>query len=74
MVGDKVIFRGLVVDARKMVGVIGVATSERTPTGVPGRHGGNLDTRYVTEGSTLYLPVEVEGALFGVRRLACCDG
>lgn len=56
VVGDKVVFRGSVINARKMIGVIGVAMHEKTPTGVPGKHGGNLDTRYVTEGSTIYLP------------------
>jgi acetamidase/formamidase len=30
----------------------------------PGRFGGNLDTRQLTVGSTLYLPVQVPGALF----------
>jgi acetamidase/formamidase len=30
----------------------------------PGRFGGNMDTRQLTRGTTLYLPVEVEGALF----------
>jgi len=30
----------------------------------PGRFGGNLDVRQLTSGSTLYLPVQVEGALF----------
>ena len=30
----------------------------------PGRFGGNLDTRQLVKGTTLYLPVEVEGALF----------
>ncbi len=74
VVGDKVVFRGKVVEARKMIGVIGVATRERTSTGVPGRHGGNLDTRHVTEGSTLYLPVEVEGALFGLGDLHVAMG
>jgi acetamidase/formamidase len=30
----------------------------------PGRFGGNMDTRQLARGTTLYLPVEVEGALF----------
>jgi acetamidase/formamidase len=30
----------------------------------PGRFGGNMDTRQLVAGTTLYLPVEVEGALF----------
>jgi len=34
------------------------------PVMPPGRFGGNLDVRQLTSGSTLYLPVQVEGALF----------
>ncbi len=30
----------------------------------PGRFGGNMDTRQLVQGTTLYLPVEVDGALF----------
>ena len=30
----------------------------------PGRFGGNLDTRQLVRGTTLFLPVQVEGALF----------
>ena len=30
----------------------------------PGVFGGNMDTRQLTRGATLYLPVQVEGALF----------
>ena len=30
----------------------------------PGTFGGNLDTRQLTRGSTLYLPVQVEGGMF----------
>ena len=50
-----------------MIGVIGVAPKEEpVNTGTPGRHGGNMDNKMVTEGATLYFPVEAEGALFGV--------
>ena len=30
----------------------------------PGSFGGNIDTRQLVQGATLYLPVQVEGALF----------
>ena len=30
----------------------------------PGRFGGNMDTRQLVQGTTLYLPVEIDGALF----------
>ena len=39
----------------------GAANQEVMP---PGTFGGNMDTRQLVQGSTLYLPVQVEGALF----------
>jgi amidase len=72
--GDLVEFLGFKLKARKMIGVIGVASSEKPPTGTPGRHGGNLDTRLITEGATVYLPVEFEGALLGVGDLHAVMG
>lgn len=50
-----------------MVGVIGTAPKdEAVNTGTPGDHGGNLDTTLIAEGATLYLPVNVEGALLAM--------
>lgn len=72
--GGFVEFLGLRLPARKMVGVIGVATREGLPTGVPGRHGGNLDTRFVTEGATVVLPVEYPGALLALGDLHATMG
>jgi amidase len=65
-IDGEVEIRGVKIKARKMIGVIGVATSEKTPTLFPGRHGGNMDAKVITEGATVYLPVEYDGALFGV--------
>ena len=49
-----------------MIGVIGVAPKEGTiPNSTPDYHGGNMDCKLVTSGSTLYFTVNVEGALFG---------
>jgi acetamidase/formamidase len=47
------------------LGILGVAVAGETrPHSVPpGPHGGNLDIRLLTAGSTLYLPVQVEDAL-----------
>jgi acetamidase/formamidase len=47
------------------LGIMGVATAGGTrPHSVPpGPHGGNIDISLLTEGSTLYLPVQVAGAL-----------
>lgn len=47
-------------------GILGVAAATDQPVHSvpPGRHGGNLDIRLLTEGSKLYLPVQTDGALF----------
>ncbi|MFT4009596.1 MAG: acetamidase/formamidase family protein [Nocardioidaceae bacterium] len=47
------------------LGIMGVAVAgESRPHSVPpGAHGGNLDINLLTAGSTLYLPVQVDGAL-----------
>jgi acetamidase/formamidase len=49
-------------------GTIGVAPGETgSHSTTPPRHvGGNMDTKYLTAGSTLKLPVETEGALFSI--------
>lgn len=53
-----------------MIGVIGTAPkTEDIPNGTPGAHGGNMDTRLITEGTNLYLPVFVEGANLAVGDL-----
>jgi acetamidase/formamidase len=48
------------------LGTMGVcpAGASAVPIMPPGRFGGNMDTRQLTRGATLYLPIEVEGALF----------
>ncbi|RAL26220.1 acetamidase/formamidase family protein [Thermoflavimicrobium daqui] len=58
-----------------MIGVIGVAPAgEAVSCGTPGAHGGNMDTTLITEGATLYLPIFVEGALFGLGDLHAAMG
>lgn len=46
-------------------GIIGVARAEpgKYSTSLPGPYGGNLDIRALVEGTTVYLPVFVKGAL-----------
>src|SRR3954464_4345962 len=44
------------------------------PIRPPGRLGGNLDPRQLVRGTTLYLPVEVEGALFSTGDAHGCQG
>jgi acetamidase/formamidase len=57
-------------------GVLGVAPAEPGIHSVipPRRVGGNMDTRQLGPGATLYLPVEVEGALFGVGDTHAAQG
>lgn len=47
------------------LGIMGVAVPgpERPHSVPPGSHGGNIDIRLLTAGATLYLPVQVAGAL-----------
>ncbi len=52
--------------SKPMIGTIGVAPYEPITTLSSGSHGGNLDTTDIRTGSKVYLPVLVDGALFGV--------
>lgn len=53
-----------------MIGVIGVAPEkEDYKTTVPHLHGGNMDCKRIVKGSTVYLPVLVEGALLSIGDL-----
>ena len=55
---------------------MGVAPAEpgQHSTIPPGRHGGNLDVRHLTEGATLYLPVLVPGALLSIGDVHAAQG
>ena len=57
-------------------GVAGVAPAEEGPhdTLPPRAVGGNVDIKHLTAGSTLYLPVEVEGALFSTGDCHAAQG
>ncbi len=55
------------IPVRPMIGTIGTTPAlEAILSGGMGRHGGNLDTPEVCAGSTIYLPVYVDGALLGL--------
>ncbi|RSX52820.1 acetamidase/formamidase [Bifidobacterium goeldii] len=59
----------LSIPIQPMIGVIGVAPAgEAVNCGTPNTHGGNMDSNKNTIGTTLYFPVNTEGALF-----ACGD-
>ena len=64
------------VPLKPFAGTIGVAPAEAgLHSIVPPRNvGGNLDIRDLSEGTTLYLPVEVKGALFSIGDTHAAQG
>ncbi len=65
----------IILPLNPMIGVIGVAPKEEPiSTGTPAEHGGNMDTKLIKEGATLYLPIFVEGALFALGDLHAAMG
>jgi amidase len=66
---------GVRVPVRPMIGVIGVAPAgAAVPCGSPGPHGGNMDTRIIGEGATVYFPVFAPGALLSAGDLHAAMG
>lgn len=59
---------GIRIPLEPFCGEIGLApgTSGALSTIPPRRHGGNMDTKHLTKGARLYLPVEVPGALYSM--------
>ena len=76
IVDGKAIFNDkIAISLNPMIGVIGVAPAgEPVSCGTPGAHGGNMDTKLITEGATLYFPVFTEGALFALGDLHAAMG
>ncbi len=64
------------VPLKPFAGTIGMAPAEPGHHSVvpPRRVGGNLDIRDLSAGTTLYLPVEVEGALFSIGDTHAAQG
>ena len=72
---DYVYYKDLTIPLNKMIGVIGTAPAgDGIATGIPDDHGGNMDTTMIKEGSILYLPVNVEGALLSMGDLHASMG
>lgn len=66
---------GLSAPMQPMIGVIGTAPAgEPIPTITPGEHGGNLDCKEIIAGTSVYLPVAVEGGLLAVGDLHALMG
>lgn len=74
--GDQLIFSDrLTLPLRPMIGVIGVAPAgEPVNCGTPGAHGGNMDTTLIRPDSTVYFPVQVDGALLAMGDLHAAMG
>jgi acetamidase/formamidase len=65
-----------VVPLRPFLGVMGVAQAEAGAfrTRPPGTFGGNMDVRQLSDGATLYLPVQVPGARFSAGDAHAAQG
>ncbi len=57
-----------------MIGVIGTASDENVPSGFSFNGGGNMDSRVITKGVTVYLPVRTEGGLLAMGDLHASMG
>jgi acetamidase/formamidase len=65
--GDRIPFaENVEIPVTPFFGTMGVCPegASAQPVMPPGRFGGNMDTRQLTKGTTLFLPVQVSGALF----------
>jgi acetamidase/formamidase len=65
--GDVTLLRDdIAIPIAPFLGTMGVCPAGASQQAVmpPGRFGGNMDTRQLVSGTTLYLPVQVQGALF----------
>ena len=67
---------GIEVPIDPFLGVLGNAPAESGDhsTMPPRRVGGNLDVKHLTEGSTVWLPIEVEGGLFSAGDAHAAQG
>jgi acetamidase/formamidase len=74
---DRVVWSdGISLPYRPFPGTIGVAPAEPGQHSIvpPSRWGGNIDTKHLLPGTTLYLPVGVEGALFSLGDTHAAQG
>jgi acetamidase/formamidase len=75
--GDTVYFSDrITLPFRPFPGTLGVAPAEPGSHSIvpPSRWGGNMDTKHLNPGATLYLPVGVEGALFSLGDTHAAQG
>jgi acetamidase/formamidase len=75
--GDRTYFRDdIVIPLTPFLGTMGVCPANASAQAVmpPGPFGGNMDTRQLVAGTTLYLPVHVAGANFSTGDAHGCQG
>ncbi|MBE1161639.1 acetamidase/formamidase family protein [Dyella sp. 7MK23] len=73
--GHATLPQGVRVPLNPMIGVIGTAPAGAPVScGTPDAHGGNMDCKIIAEGTTLYLPVNVPGALLAMGDLHAAMG
>lgn len=67
---------GIIIPLKPFLGVMGVAPKpgERRPAAFPEYFGGNIDNKELVAGTTLYLPVNVKGALFSTGDAHAAQG
>jgi acetamidase/formamidase len=67
---------GIALPYRPFPGTIGVAPAEPGEHSIvpPSRFGGNMDTKHLRAGATLFLPVGVDGALFSLGDTHAAQG
>jgi acetamidase/formamidase len=58
------------------MGTMGVCPADASaqPIMPPGRFGGNMDTRQLVAGTTLFLPIQVDGGMFSTGDAHGCQG
>lgn len=68
--------KGVLVPLKPFLGTMGVGPKpgEKRPAAVPDYFGGNMDLSELRAGSTLYLPVQVAGALFSTGDAHAAQG
>jgi amidase len=75
---NKAIFNDKIkIKLNPMIGVIGTSPGKNEKAvscGTPASHGGNMDTKVIKEGSILYLPVKVPGAMLAMGDLHAAMG
>lgn len=73
--GDAIFSKDIRIPIKPMIGVIGVSPKDDSVAcGTPGSHGGNMDTKVIGQGNSIYLPVFVDGGMLAIGDLHAAMG